>query len=62
MRMTQGPDSIILEVAVAIVPEVGPLSLRASLREEAPGSGVLGDTLVPPLLYVSRNFSLFGVH
>ena len=42
MRMTQGPDSIILEVAVVIVPEVGPLSLRASLREEAPGSGVLG--------------------
>ena len=42
MRKTQGPHSIILEEAVVFMLEVGPLSLRASLREEAPGSGVLG--------------------
>lgn len=54
MRMTHKPDSITLEDAMVIKPEVGPLSLRAPLRNEAPGSGVPVASQMPPLSCVVR--------
>lgn len=47
---------------MVVKPEGGPLSLRAPLRDEAPGSGVPVASRMSPLLCVSRNFSLFAVH
>ena len=54
MRMTHKPDSITLEDAMVIKPEVGPLSLRAPLRNEAPGSGVPVASQMPQLSCVVR--------